>query len=290
MNIPDRILRRGYRQAAQITRRFAKTFYFASHLLPLQKKQAAYAVYALCRLSDDAVDHETDPKKAQQRLNNIQEKIDTAYAQKSTSDPLICAFRDAVKNTQIPRKYFDELLLGLKMDLSKKTFETFEDLDLYCYRVAGVVGLIMAKILKTSSPDAETCAVNLGKAMQLTNILRDICEDFEKGRVYLPLDELKRFNVRSEDLQLRKTSPQLTALLRFQIERARKFYEESEPGIQSIPGRREKIVVATMKKLYSMILEKIEKNGYNIFKKRATTTLLEKITQTFDILLKECLS
>ena len=278
-------LEEGYKRAEQITKAYAKTFYFASHFLPRKERQAAYAVYAFCRISDETVDREVNPK-IDEYLHSLETQLKEVYGQIRLGNELLLAFRDTVEKYNIPKVYFDELLAGMRMDLRYHTYEHFNELYKYCYRVAGVVGLMMLKILSPGKSAAEKHAESLGIAMQLTNILRDIKEDYQRGRVYLPVDELRRFKIDEEDLLSGKVNNNFRQLMRFQIERARKYYQEAIPGIKMIKGFRSRLVVCCMKDIYAHILDIIEKNDYDVFKERARVSFTEKIWITLKTLFK----
>lgn len=268
-------LQAGYAQARAITKQWAKTFYFASLFLPRDKQRAAYAVYALCRISDDAVDA-TNHAQRSRALSCINGNIGRAYGKDALTDPLLIAFRETITRYRIPQNYFDELIQGVRADLVKNRYQNFEELREYCYRVAGVVGLVMLRIFGYSL-EAERFAVDLGIAMQLTNIIRDIKEDFDRGRIYLPLDELNRFGVTEEKIAKRIISASFIELMRFQIQRARGFYAAAAPGIALIPDTRSRFVAAAMKNIYGAILDAAEKNGYDIFSGRAHVNLWGRI-------------
>ncbi|MFH1199402.1 MAG: phytoene/squalene synthase family protein [Candidatus Omnitrophota bacterium] len=259
MAMPD-----GFRQAKEITKKHAKTFYFASHFLGRAEKYAAYAIYAFCRTHDDAVD------VANQELNA----------------DLIAAFQETVTKYQIPKEYFNALKSGVNMDLSKNRYQDFAELYDYCYKVAGVVGLIMLKIFSNTDNKAEKYAVDLGIAMQLTNILRDIKEDFARGRIYLPLDEMQSHCVNEIGIRQERLNDNFRALMRFQTQRARQYYQESLPGIKLIPGVKSRFCLLAMKNIYAGILEKIERNNYDVYKERAHVNMLGKITIILKILFK----
>jgi phytoene synthase len=278
-------LEEGYKRAEQITKAYAKTFYFASHFLPRKERPAAYAVYAFCRISDETVDSELN-SNIEENLRSLETQLKEVYAQAHLKDDLLLAFRDTVEQYHIPKDYFDELLAGMRMDLRNKAYEHFYELYKYCYRVAGVVGLMMLKILSPRKSGAEKYAESLGIAMQLTNILRDIKEDYQRGRIYLPADELRRFKVSEEDLLQEKADDNFKQLMKFQIERARKYYKESIPGIKMLKGFRSRLVVCCMKNIYSRILHVIERNKYDVFKQRARVGLAEKIWITLKTLFK----
>jgi len=199
---------------------------------------------------------------------------------------VLLAFQDTIHRYAIPRRCFDELIEGMYMDLSINSYETFDELYQYCYRVAGVVGLIMLKIFGAASPAAEDRAVELGVAMQLTNILRDIREDYERGRVYLPREDLRRFGVSDDGLRDGIVDDKFKALMAFQISRARDYYQQSSAGISMIADRRSRLVVCAMKDIYGAILQAIEKNKCDVFSVRAHVTTREKLMLLLGILVK----
>jgi phytoene synthase len=166
----------------------------------------------------------------------------------------------------------------MELDLTKSRYETFEDLYTYCYKVAGVIGLIMLKIFGYKNQEAAKYAVDLGIAMQLTNILRDIKEDCLRKRIYLPLNELNNFGVYEKDILNSKMNNNLESLLRFQLERAKKYYETSLKGVNLIDNKRAEFVVKLMANMYCAILDDIEKHNFDIFTRRAHTSILDKLT------------
>ena len=172
------------------------------------------------------------------------------------------------------------------MDLDKNLYYDFNELYTYCYRVAGVVGLVMLHIFGFNNEAAKKHAIDLGVAMQLTNILRDIKEDFQRGRVYLPLDEMRRFAMTENILAKELVDGNLRAMLQFQIKRARAYYDNAWAGIKMINNARSRFVVTVMKDLYAGILDSIETNNYDIFSKRAQVNLLKKIYLTAKTLLR----
>ncbi|MDD5115708.1 MAG: phytoene/squalene synthase family protein [Candidatus Omnitrophica bacterium] len=275
----------GFRKAKEITRKFARTFYLASLFLPREKKYASYAVYAICRLSDETVDENISHSDKENKLRRMEEEIKLAYTQGENGGPLLEAFRQTVDNCKIPREYFDELIAGMRMDLKIKRYSYFPSLYDYCYRVAGVVGLIMLKVFGYKDAAAEGYAVKLGVAMQLTNILRDIKEDSLRGRIYLPLEDMERFGVSEEQITACRMNERLSELLRFQIERCRKYYDDSSAGIGLIDNSASRFVVLCMKEMYSGILDEIEKNGYDVFGRRACVGNLRKARIILKIIL-----
>jgi len=232
-SIEENSIRAGYYTAKLITRQYAKTFYFASRFLTKEKRNAAYSIYAACRVSDDSVDNPED-SPSPVRLEQINKKINAAYRNQEANDSLLLAFKDTICRYQIPKRYFDELIEGMYMDLHKNRYKDFEELYTYCYKVAGVVGLIMLNVFGYTNQEAAKYSVDLGIAMQLTNILRDIKEDYRRGRIYLPKDEMARFGVSENHIAEGKVDENFIALLRLQIQRAKEYYHNSYKGIKMI--------------------------------------------------------
>lgn len=282
----DSLIKAGYKIARTLTRIHARTFYFASLFLTAAQKPAVYSVYAICRRSDDIVDTEgnSDRKKDLAAMEN---KITHAYSNEPLPDPLLAAFRHTVHEYAIPKSYFDELLKGMAMDLEKPRYENFQELSLYCYRVAGVIGLIILKIFKTDTPEAEPPAIALGIAMQLTNILRDIREDYLKKRIYVPQDELRRFGVTETQLAQHTVDNNFIALMRFQIDRAHEYYRQSAEGVKLIKAARDRYVAGIMKEAYEKILDEIELKNYDIFSQKVFVPLRKKIMTALRLLGKE---
>ncbi|MCU0651843.1 MAG: phytoene/squalene synthase family protein [Candidatus Omnitrophica bacterium] len=267
----------GLRRAARATRRYAKSFYFSSLFLPPAKRDAFYSIYAICRLSDEA----TDKDASLFELSNIKRSIDAVYEGQSPHNNLLLAFKKSVEDYDIPKKYFEDLVDGMYMDFVKQRYANFAELEEYCYKVAGVIGLIVLKILGSQSPEAKEYAVHIGIAMQLTNILRDIKEDYQRGRIYLPQDEMSSFGVSEADIANANLNDNFRSLMKFQIKRARTWYHNSEPGFKLIDKKRERFVAYNMKEIYSGILDSIEKNHYDVFSKRAYVSLIGKIIRSW---------
>lgn len=268
----------GFQEARKMTRRHAHTFYLTSLFLPKEKRLAAYAVYAVCRLSDESVDDTGLALEQKQReLAGIREKIDRAFGTNMPGDPLLQAFRQSVQTYKIPKEYFDELLEGMSMDLTRNRYQDFDDLYLYAYKVAGVIGLIMLKIFGYKEPAAEPCAVDLGIALQLTNILRDIDEDLARGRIYLPLNELRQYQIDEAGIAQKKVDENFRDFMDFQIKRAKGYFLKASRGIELIKDPRCQFVTFLILELYAKILTKIEKNNFDIYTKRAFVPLVEKL-------------
>lgn len=256
-----------YEQCRQVARRAARTFYWGSQFLPAPKRRAAWALYALCRAVDDIADHpspQLDPRVA---LNGWRLRLTRAY-DGVASDAITRAWVDLLQQFAVPLQPALDLIAGVEMDLDHAQPQTFDDLRLYSYRVAGTVGLLMAPILGYRTPAALPLAVDLGIAMQLTNILRDIGEDARNGRIYLPRDEMAAFGYADDDLRAGRITPAFVALMRFQIARAQAYYERARPGIDLLDANVRLAILASAE-WYRGILGVIIANGYDVFTRRA---------------------
>lgn len=266
----------GFVRAEAITREYAKTFYFASRFLNREKRCAAYAIYALCRITDNTVDAGGNTSHVE-ALGAVKANISDVYAGRALKDTLLMAFKETVERYRIPREFFDELIEGMRMDVEKKRYRNFDELYGYCYRVAGVVGLIMLHVFGYQQPKAEKHAVELGIAMQLTNIIRDIKEDYKRGRIYLPQDEMEQYQVSEDHVADERVDGAFKGLLGMQISRARRYYACASRGISLIDNLRCRLVVTVMLELYSSILNAVEKSNYDVFSHRAHVSTSGKL-------------
>ena len=267
---------RGIRVCRRITQTYARTFYLASHALPRATRSHAFAVYAFCRWADNGVDDAADLADATARLDHARNVLDLAYSS-APSSPGLLAFRQTVRERAIPKDLFADLLDGMAMDLTVARYPDFGALDLYCYRVAGVVGLMMTHVFGHRDARCLSHAVELGRAMQLTNILRDVAEDLGKGRIYLPQDELAAFGIPESQLAEGRVTDNFRALMRAQIARARRDYRDSEAGIPDLAGDSSRLTVLLMGRLYAGILDAIERLDYDVFRHRAHVPARRKL-------------
>ncbi len=211
---------------SRLTRRSRSNFFYAFLCLPRPQREAIYAVYAFCRIVDDAVDLGRDREEQQRALRQWREEIARVYGG-TPEHPAAQRLQDAVRIFPIPREALLEVIAGVEMDLERATYETFEDLYPYCYRVASAVGLCCIEIFGYEDPRAREYAVNLGIALQLTNILRDVHADALAGRVYVPQEDLRRFRVSVEDLAAGRYSPDFVELMAFEAAVAHRYYERA---------------------------------------------------------------
>jgi 15-cis-phytoene synthase len=268
----DLLLEQAYQYCTKMTAAHSRSFYTASALLPREKRRAVRALYAFCREADDIVDEEPDSR--QEALRRLRAK---STASPTTCDDLIgLAWADVRQRYSIPAVYARQLLEGVEQDLYPQRYQTFEDLSVYCYRVASTVGLMSMHITGFQRLEAMAYAIKLGVALQLTNILRDIGEDWRSGRLYLPLDELRFFNLEEADLERACLDGRWERFMRFQIARARRIYREAAPGIALLnPDGR--FAVRAAARLYEGILGAIEANGYDVFSKRAYVKMPQRL-------------
>lgn len=258
-------------------RRNAKSFYFASIALPREKKRAAYAVYAFCRYADDLVDKAGAGKGVDAALVRLGDDFDEIMRQPVGRLPFAPAFAWAVRRYGLEKTPFLLLLKGVAMDLGPVRIADWAALRDYCYHVASVVGLIMARIFELRDERGREHAIELGIAMQLTNIIRDVGEDFRLGRVYLPADELAAHGVTDDDLTRASASDPLKTLLGVQIARAREYYDRSEAGIPLLADDGSQLTVWLMRHVYAGILDEVEAIDYGVTQQRASTSFSRKL-------------
>ena len=277
-------LRGAYDYCRKITRHHAKTFYMATRFLPYHKQRSIFAIYALCRFLDNTVDEaQASTTGDAQGVDNIQEtlsawrdKLQATYDGQMSDSPILLAFSDVLRRHHISMSLPLQLIDGVGMDLYKSRYDTFEELYDYSYKVASVVGLMISEVFGYSDDSALEHAVDLGIAMQLTNILRDIGEDLKRDRIYLPAEDLRSFDVSEADLMAHRVTPEFANLMKFQIARARAYYESADKGI-ALLSKDSQIPVYLARHNYARILDQIETNGYGVFDHRAHLTFTQKM-------------
>ena len=264
----DHTLHVAYEHCNRITRHHSKTFFLASSLLPPDKRQAARSLYAFCRITDDIADANQPADERRERLDGWRTLVMNTYTNPLTDNPVALAWTDAQRRYNIPHGYAEQLIDGVARDLTQTRYQTFEDLAGYSYGVASTVGLMAMHIIGFESQVAVSYAVRLGVALQLTNILRDINEDWQAGRLYLPQEELTAFGLSEADIDAGVTDERWQAFMDFQIERAHRLYDESWRGIYMLhaDGR---FAIAAAADLYRAILDDIQDNNSDVFTRRA---------------------
>lgn len=281
----DAELRLAYSHCRAITRTHAKTFYMATRFLPYHKQRSIFAIYGLCRYLDDLVDEAEDlifQKKISkvevfEKLESFKNKLVNTYRGVEHDDPILVAFSDVLNRYSISIDLPLTLLDGVSTDLTKNRYENFDELYDYSYKVASVVGLMTSEIFGYSSKKALSHAIDLGIAMQLTNILKDIGEDLRKNRIYIPQEDLINFDLTEDDLFSYNLSDNFIEMMKFQIQRAERYYESADKGVVML-SRDSRLPVMLAKENYSRILSKIQENSYQVFNQRAYLNSTEKFS------------
>ena len=255
-----------------VARSRAKNFYYSFVLLPHEQRDAMCAIYAFMRYCDDLSD---EPGASRERLEQWRCALVDALAGKFDAYPAWPAFHDTVQRYRIPHEYFFQMIEGVMSDLEPRDFRSFEDLYRYCYQVASVVGMTIIHIFGFDSPDALPLAEKCGVAFQLTNILRDIGEDAGRGRVYLPAEDMQRFDVTAEDLESGRRTAEFLRLMQFEADRARGYYEQSKPLVEMV-GKRSRPALRALIGIYARLLERIEERDFDVFSKRVSLGTAEK--------------
>jgi phytoene synthase len=249
-------------------------FALAFHALPPDQRDAIRAVHAFSREIDDSVDEEPDPRRAREELLRWRGEIVACY-EGEPKEPAARALKPHLKRFRIPRAYLEELLSGVEMDLTHLRYATFEELRRYCYRVASVVGLICLRIFGDEEERGKVYAENLGVALQLTNILRDLGSDLARGRIYLPREDLHTFGYSEEALTRQERTPAFRDLMRFQVARARGFFEAAEREARTLDPRRI-LAAEIMGRIYRRLLARIEASGFDVFRREVRVPFHER--------------
>jgi phytoene synthase len=261
-----------YDYCCKVARKRAKNFYYSFLLLGRQQRKSMCAIYAFMRYCDDLSD---EPGATHAAIDRWRLEMENALEGRFSDHPVWPAFHHTVRRFEIPHKYFREMIEGVASDLEPRHIETFEELYRYCYQVASVVGLTTVHIFGFDTPNALPLAEKCGVAFQLTNILRDIREDLERGRVYLPAEDLEQFGITEADLRAGKRTPAFLELMRFEAARARGYYKESQPLLDLIHPRSRRSLWALIT-IYSKLLERIERGGFDVFSRRVRLSSVEK--------------
>ena len=277
--ISDPVLRASYEECKRLNSLHGKTYYLATLLLPAHKRPFVHALYGFARYADEIVDDLASTLSDQEKTEHLKSWGDSVLASIATgisTDHVGAALIDTVRRFNIPQQHFVDFLHSMTMDLTVGSYKTYDDLMEYVYGSAAVIGLEMVPILGPLSEGAYEPAKKLGIAFQLANFIRDVGEDLDRGRIYLPLDELAQFGVDKEMLYARKLTPQIIAALKFQIERVRQLQREAAPGIELLEASSRPCISAAST-LYCGIVDEVEKIGYDVFNKRAKTSTARRI-------------
>jgi phytoene synthase len=260
---------------ARLTRQSRSNFYYSFLFLAKEKREAIYAVYAFCRTVDDVADGPAPVVEKQTSLEAWRRELDRCY-QGKPEHPITAKLAQSLLQFPIAKEYFDELIAGVEMDLTRNRYSTFRELYEYCYRVAGVVGLMCIEIFGYRNPKAKDYAVNLGVALQLTNIMRDLRVDAERGRIYLPQEELARFGYSETELLQGVYNPAFVGLMRFCGGRARQYFHNASQ-LLAAEDRRSLFAAEIMGRIYYQLLDAIEATEYRVFDRTITLPTTRKL-------------
>ena len=268
-------LNEAYNICSTITRKEAKNFYYAFLTLPRIKRRAIYVIYAFCRFCDDIADGDADVDEKLIQINRVRKNLERVDFD-NFHEPVYLALSDVINQFNIPVEYFDSLLSGMEMDLSKSRYNNFSELEEYCYRAASVVGLMCIHVFGFKDSRAQQCAISLGLAMQLTNICRDVRDDLDLGRIYLPADEMLCFGYSEKLLESLQVTDEFTELMKYQVVRAREYFVDGMRIVDYLEGDA-KVCTSLLGNLYVALLDRIEGNGYDVLSSRIRLTILEKL-------------
>ncbi len=261
--------------AASITKSSKSNLALAFVSLPRERRADMTTFYAFCRVVDDIADSpEISPAEKQAQLERWKGAIEQPFAHEPE---LAAPVRDLVRKYNIPIEHLHDIIAGVEMDIAPARYATFEDLRLYCYRVASAVGLASIEIFGYTNPACKNYAVDLGLALQLTNILRDVAQDFANGgRIYLPIEDLERFRYTPDDLAQSRYNREFCALMEFEAERAASFYEKA---VNEMPGEDRTSMTAAeiMRRVYHRLLTQMQRDHFRVFEKRYSLTRAEKV-------------
>jgi phytoene synthase len=272
-----------YRAAEEVARG-RSNFYYSFVVLPSEKKRAFCAVYAFMRFCDDISDGNSGQKDKRELLRRWRSQIDAALTESNSRNPILPAFHDTVRNFSIPGEYFHWIIDGVEMDLDIDRYETFDDLYKYCFNVASAVGLVCLHIFGFREERAKEYAEQCGIAFQLTNILRDVKEDADRGRFYLPLEDLEKFGYTIDDLRLGVYNERFRKLMNYEAERAREYYMAARKLLPLVEEA-SKPALWAMIEIYERILDRIAQKHFDVFRSRVRLPGSEKISITMKALL-----
>jgi phytoene synthase len=264
-----------YDHCQRIAKEHARNFYYAFRTLPPKKRRAIYAAYAFCRFCDDIADEDL-PSEEKDRLFGQMRQLLAQSRNSGSSNPVFKALEDATQAFGIPYEYFEEIIEGVEMDLTMTRFANFEELRAYCYKVASVVGLICIEVFGYEEATAREYAIDLGLAMQLTNILRDIKEDAQRDRIYIPQDEMAGFGYSEQELMSGVVNDAFRELMACQAARARHYFDSGKRLFPLVPAE-SRACPAVLHAVYSGVLDRIEASGYNVFERRIGLSTPEKL-------------
>jgi len=287
--IADPEIAASFRECKKLNARFGKSYFLATRFLPKEKRPYVHALYGFARYADEIVDNyelESSVANRDQKFKAWRKSVETSFKSGETDELVLKALLYTIKKFDLKLSYFQAFLNSMEMDLTVSTYRNFEDLMGYVYGSASVIGLEMVPILGTSNLDeANICAEKLGTAFQLANFIRDVGEDVDRGRIYLPLEELESFGVKIESVWEKKITPNLIEAIKFQIARVRQLKFEADQGIGILSAESRPCIEAASE-LYCGIVDEVEKIDYQIFSKRAKTSIGRRLSVAVPAYLK----
>jgi phytoene synthase len=275
----ENLLLKGFEECKIITKKYGTSYFFATQFFPQETRKAIYAIYAFARIPDEIVDdpNAKDKKVVLEKLNKWRTDWIQSMEEGQSDDPILAAIVETFNKYQIPIEDGEAFLKSMFMDEEKSEYKNYSELEEYMYGSAGVIGLMVTRIVGYSSDAAFQYALKLGYAFQLTNFLRDIREDYENlGRIYMPLDELAKFDLEKKDIKEQITDQRFVDFMKFQISRNKQIYRESLPGIPLLKWKG-RLAVRISFVLYKAILTEIERKNYNVYRGRVRTNFRQKV-------------
>jgi phytoene synthase len=261
----------------EITFQSKSSFLYSFFFLPPEKRQAIYTLYAFCRQTDDIADAPSPLEKRIQQLNGWEAELKNCFSRKVSN--YFDSLKQVAEQFKIPYDYFIELIEGVRMDLNQLNYRSFDELRLYCYRVASCVGLMCIQVFGYRDPQVVKYAEHLGIALQLTNIIRDVGTDLSMGRIYIPEEDLQRFHLTKDDLYSKKYTANFQAMMRFEAERAHEFYRKANAALPP-QERRNMLVAEIMKNVYFKLLKKIEADNFRVLDQQIKISTSTKLLTT----------
>ncbi len=263
-------------QSRQIAKKSKSSFYYAFNLLPEDKREAMNNIYAFCRKTDDIVDEGNEPEPVKyENLRKWRNEFEKALENRSDY-PLVNTLITTIRKFKIPIDPFFDLIKGMEIDLQQQRFESFSDLMDYCYKVASTIGLMSIEVFGYKHESTKQFAIKLGYALQLTNILRDVKKDAERGRIYLPKEDLERFNYSEEELLRNEYNENFVNLMKFETERAKEFFREATCSLD-YEDKPAMFAARAMQHIYFRLLKRIEENHFDVYSKEIKVPKIEKV-------------
>jgi 15-cis-phytoene synthase len=269
-------LEESYAQCIAVTKERAANFHFAFQVLPKPRYRGICALYAFSRLADDISDDDVDPERALANSKAWRTAFDKALAGDASTHAILPAVADTMQRYKIPPVYMHELITGTEMDAHTKRYEKWDETYLYCYRVASVIGMMTIHVFGFTDPKAVPLAEKTGIAFQMTNILRDLGEDAGRGRIYLPLEDLRKLGVSEAEVLAAKDSPALRKLVKFEVERTKSYYEQGRELVPLIEAE-SRNALGSLVAIYSRLLQEIERRDYDVLTERVSLSKAEKL-------------